>query len=128
MLKSVCEACVESACADSVLVKRVCDACVKCVGMRHRARVRGVVARHPAQREGREAGERGVVAAPHEVSAQAGLEVSAGVGAATRGVRPPDELEHVAGERVERDHGEMRREGEGGEKQETTPSGVVSSS
>ena len=63
-----------------------------------------------ARRVGHEAGVRGVVAALREVPAQAGLEVGAGVtlvvSAATGGVVLPNEIEHVVGERVERDHGE----------------------
>ena len=42
-------------------------------------RVCGEIARHPARRVGREAGVRGGLAALREVSAQAGLEDSAGV-------------------------------------------------
>ena len=76
--------------------------------------MRGGVARHFAPRIRHEAGVRGVVAALREVAAQAGLEHSAGVAlvvalfvsAAACQVIPPDELEHVGGELVERDHGE----------------------
>ena len=52
-----------------------------------------------------DAGVRGVFAALREVAAQAGLEVGAGAGAATGGVVLPNEIKHVVGERVERDHG-----------------------
>ena len=66
------------------------------------------VARHPARRGVRVAGVRGVLAALREVSAQAGLEDSAGVvlvvSAAACQVIPSDELQHVGGELVERDH------------------------
>ena len=63
------------------------------------------VARHFAPRIRHVAGVRGVVAALREVPAQAGLEVSAGAGAATGGVVLPNEIKHVVRERVEWDHG-----------------------
>ena len=76
-------------------------------------RVRQEIARQPARGVGREAGVGRVVAALREVPAQAGLEDCAGVvlvvalfvGAAAGQVIRPDELQHVGGERVERDHG-----------------------
>ena len=80
-------------------------------------RVCGSIARHPARGVGREAGVRGVfawiLAALREVPAQAGLEAGAGVvlvvGAAAGQVIRPHELQHVGGERVERDHGGWTR-------------------
>ena len=75
--------------------------------------MRREIARHPArgvQEVGHEAGVRGVFAALREVPAQAGLKHSAGVAlfvsTAACQVIPPDEFEHVVGERVYRDHGE----------------------
>jgi len=71
-------------------------------------RVRGGIARHPARGVGHEAGVGRLLAALREVPAQAGLEDSAGevlfVGAAACQVIPSNELQHVGGERVERDH------------------------
>ena len=72
-------------------------------------RVCGSIARHPARRVGHEAGVGRVFAALREVPAQAGLKHSAGVvlfvSAAAGQVVPPNEIQHVGGERVERDHG-----------------------
>ena len=72
-------------------------------------RVCGGIARHPARRVGHEAGVGRLLAALREVPAQAGLEVGAGevllVGAEAGQVIPPNEIQHVGGERVERDHG-----------------------
>ena len=70
-----------------------------------RVRVCRRVARHFARGVGHEAGVGRVFAALREVPAQAGLEVGAGAGAATGGVVLPNEIKHVVGERVERDHG-----------------------
>ena len=72
-------------------------------------RVRQEIARQSARRVGREAGVGRVVAALREVAAQAGLEDCAGVvlfvSAAAGQVIPHDDLQHVGGERVERNHG-----------------------
>jgi hypothetical protein len=64
--------------------------------------VRGGIARHPARGVGHEAGVGRLLAALREVPAQAGEVLF--VGAAACQVIPSNELQHVGGERVERDH------------------------